>query len=87
MNAHPKTLMFVVALATYTAAHAQYPPAGPGPDATKDGAPPATGAPARGVSDRPPSSVDPRVCLEFPTTAQIIACAEKYRPARRHGKA
>ena len=29
------------------------------------------------MADDPlPSSVDPRVCLEFPTTAQIIACAE-----------
>jgi hypothetical protein len=31
----------------------------------------------------PPSSSDPRVCLAFEDRAQIIACAEKYRP-RRH---
>jgi hypothetical protein len=26
---------------------------------------------------------DPRVCLDFPTNLQVIACAEKYRPPRR----
>jgi hypothetical protein len=48
----------------------------------------ATAAPA--VSDPPPSTdrrrdahADARVCLEFPTELQIIACAEKYRPARK----
>ena len=30
-----------------------------------------------------PSSLDPRVCLEFATNEQIIACAERYRPHRR----
>ena len=30
-----------------------------------------------------PSAADPRVCLEFPTNAQVIACAERYRPHRR----
>ena len=35
------------------------------------------------AADRLPSSVDPRVCLEFPTSAQVIACAEKYRPRKR----
>jgi hypothetical protein len=35
------------------------------------------------AADRLPSSDDPRVCLEFPTTAQVIACAEKYRPRKR----
>lgn len=39
-------------------------------------------APARVAGDGGPSSVDPRVCLEFPTRAQVIACAEKYRPRR-----
>jgi hypothetical protein len=31
------------------------------------------------------STKDPRVCLEFPTNLQIIACAEKYRRHRRNG--
>jgi hypothetical protein len=35
------------------------------------------------ASDRLPSSLDPRVCLEFATSAQVIACAEKYRPRKR----
>ncbi len=38
----------------------------------------------RPVADYPrPSAADPRVCLEFPTDAQVIACAERYRPRRR----
>ena len=52
----------------------------------------AAGAPAvpPAVSDAPSSTdrrrdahADARVCLEFPTELQIIACAEKYRPARK----
>ena len=35
------------------------------------------------AADRLPSSADPRVCLEFSSSAQVIACAEKYRPRRR----
>ena len=31
----------------------------------------------------PPSKNDPRVCLEFPTQQQIIACANKYLPRRK----
>jgi len=58
-------------------------------------APPAAAAAAvtaapPAVSDPPPSTdrrrdahADARVCLEFPTELQIIACAEKYRPARK----
>jgi hypothetical protein len=36
-------------------------------------------------SDRPRDAAhaDARVCLEFPTALQVIACAEKYRPARK----
>jgi hypothetical protein len=40
----------------------------------------------RAVVDYPlPSSTDPRVCLEFATQAQVIACAEKYRRKARGG--
>ncbi len=44
--------------------------------------PPAAAAPARSAqamisADPLPSSLDPRVCLEFPTSAQVIMCAEK----------
>ena len=42
-------------------------------------------APPKAVGNNP-SSEDPRVCLEFPTREQIIACAEKYRPRRAVAK-
>ncbi len=38
----------------------------------------------RVIADYPlPSRSDPRVCLEFPTQQQIIACANKYLPRRK----
>lgn len=77
-------LLFPLALALSASALAQpaAPPA-PAADAPKAAAPYKTVEP-RQVADYPlPSSVDPRVCLEFPTTAQIIACAERYRPGKR----
>jgi len=42
-------------------------------------------APSRAGKDSP-SSRDPRVCLEFPTREQVIACAEKFRPRRPAAK-
>ena len=69
--------LLVALLAVNAAALAQAPAPAP-PSADKD----ATAQP-RMASDGPPSSQDPRVCLEFPTREQVIACAEKYRP-RRH---
>lgn len=42
-------------------------------------------APSRTAKDNP-SSHDPRVCLEFPTREQVIACAEKFRPRRPAAK-
>lgn len=46
--------------------------------------PPAVSAPPP-PTDRPRDAAhaDARVCLEFPTALQVIACAEKYRPAKR----
>jgi hypothetical protein len=46
--------------------------------------PPAVSAPPP-PSDRARDAAhaDARVCLEFPTALQVIACAEKYRPAKR----
>ncbi|HEY3256508.1 MAG TPA: hypothetical protein VGJ91_21260 [Polyangiaceae bacterium] len=38
--------------------------------------------PAKRAHHRVPSTEDARVCLEFPTTMQIIKCSEKYRWAR-----
>lgn len=60
--------------------------AAPAPEA---GSPPGTAAPQR-VSTAPahraaddrPSNDDPRVCLEFPSREQVIACAERFRPRR-----
>lgn len=38
----------------------------------------------RAIADYPPpSKLDPRVCLEFGTQAQIITCANRYLPKRR----
>jgi hypothetical protein len=71
-----------------SSAAAQGQAANTAPAATAAAAAGATAAPA--VSDPPPSTdrrrdahADARVCLEFPTELQIIACAEKYRPARK----
>lgn len=46
-------------------------------------APPAVSAPPPPTDRRRDAHADARVCLEFPTELQVIACAEKYRPARK----
>lgn len=72
-------LVFTLGVAATAAAQAPAPAATPARDAP---------APAPSmVSDGPPSRQDPRVCLEFPTREQIIACAEKFRPRRPAAKA
>lgn len=38
--------------------------------------------PAAHAKRRPWTRADARVCLDFPTNAQIIRCAEKYRYMR-----
>ncbi len=38
--------------------------------------------PARTERRRAAAHADARVCLEFPTELQVIACAEKYRWAK-----
>lgn len=62
------------------------------PAPAADAAPAAEAKPAaaykfvepRVIADYPlPSKSDPRVCLEFPTQQQIIACANKYLPRRK----
>ncbi|HTQ01205.1 MAG TPA: hypothetical protein VMN56_17930 [Casimicrobiaceae bacterium] len=73
--------LLVALLAVNAAALAQSPTPAP-PAGDKDAA-----AQPRTASDGPPSSQDPRVCLEFPTREQVIACAEKYRPRRHAPKA
>jgi hypothetical protein len=45
--------------------------------------PPAVSASPVPTDRRRDAHADARVCLEFPTELQVIACAEKYRPAKR----
>jgi len=54
-------------------------PTGVSPTVTQDGEATASVPPARRAPDE-----DARRCLEFPTNAQVIMCAEKYRLAKRH---
>jgi len=72
------TRSLLIALLAVNAAALAQSPAPAAPTGDKD---PAAQPPM--ASDGPPSKQDPRVCLEFPTREQVIACAEKYRP-RRH---
>lgn len=66
-----------------------FPASGTGQPPSGGAAPrsPATDQPTSRIPTRadesPPSRADPRVCLEFPTNAQVVACAEKHR---RHGR-
>lgn len=76
-----------IALAAGTTAFAQAPAPATAEGAATDGAKPAAAykfVEPRVIADYPaPSRNDPRVCLEFPTQQQIIACANKYLPRRR----
>jgi hypothetical protein len=45
--------------------------------------PPAMSAPPPSTDRRRDAHADARLCLEFPSALQVIACAEKYRPARK----
>ena len=45
--------------------------------------PPAASGPPPPTDPRRDAHADARKCLEFPTELQVIACAEKYRPARK----
>jgi len=74
-----RSLLLVLLLGATAHAAAQSPPA------TAQAADPAPAV--RPVSDGPPSRNDPRVCLEFATREQIIACANKYLPRRAAAKA
>lgn len=84
MNRSVTTLLLVASMAVSPVwAQGTAAPATDATDAPKAGTPYKTVEP-RVVADYPlPSSQDPRVCLEFATTAQIIACAERYRPHKR----
>ena len=45
--------------------------------------PPAVSAPPPPTDGPRDAHADARFCLEFPNALQVIACAEKYRPAKR----
>jgi len=91
MNDITLTGALVAALALPLPAIAQSPAAAPAPKQTPAAAPAAptpsaapapatdTANPGKKVRHRVPSKADARVCLEFPTTMQIIKCSEKYR--------
>jgi len=65
------------------AAQGQAANAAPAAAAALTAAPPTLSAPPPSTDRRRDAHADARVCLEFPTELQIIACAEKYRPARK----
>lgn len=79
MNVHPLVIALLVATAP---AWAQTPT----PASTPATPHPESSAPALHPGDDRPSSRDPRVCLEFPTREQTIACAERFRSRRGTGK-
>jgi hypothetical protein len=80
MKAQSQPLLLALALGVALTAHAQTTTPVAGTFGT------AKGAAVRTADDGPPSSRDPRVCLEFPTREQVIACAEKYRPGKHRAK-
>ena len=76
--------LFLVVTATCATAYAQSAPiSGTFGAATPSAPAPTSTAPAQIADAGPPSRHDPRVCLEFPTNAQVIACAEKFRAHKR----
>ena len=85
MRPHPLTFVLVAAFCASAQAQDMR------PAAPMDAAPPPvalkTVAPRTAMDYPLPSSNDPRVCLEFSDNAQIIACAERYRPHKRRTQA
>ena len=77
MKSNAFAMVLLLGLASATSAQT------PAPAPTAQATPPEKTGDAALTADRLPSGVDPRVCLEFPTSAQVIACAEKYRPRKR----
>jgi uncharacterized lipoprotein YbaY len=67
----------IAASALFAAASAAQTPA-PAPASAATGAQPEPTSAASSAT-RGKAHADARVCLEFPTNAQIIQCAEKYR--------
>ncbi|HEX8011268.1 MAG TPA: hypothetical protein VF814_10075 [Casimicrobiaceae bacterium] len=66
--------------------YAQTQPAAPPAPAAAVATPaPAPAKPVRHAKPRVRNPADARVCLEFPTNAQVIQCSEKYRYAKAPG--
>jgi hypothetical protein len=82
MKPDSSAVTLVLAFAAFQCAQAQTPAQSPSAEPARTVAS-AKPAEATLAEDQLPSSLDPRVCLEFPTSAQVIACAEKYRPRKR----
>ncbi len=82
-----KHVVIVGCMAAAATAWAQAPAPGAAATATADAPKPAAAyrfVEPRVIADYPlPSKADPRVCLEFPTQQQIIACANRYLPRRK----
>ncbi len=82
----PRSLTLALAVTLASAAWAQSsPPSTPATTTVRDVTAPSPSSSATG--DDRPSGQDPRVCLEFPTREQVIACAERFRPKRAATKA
>jgi len=79
MIIRPLTLALGVSFAAAVSAQSPAPSA---PPVAKE-----VSAPSPMTTDGRPSGSDPRVCLEFSTRDQVIACAERYRPRRPAAKA
>ena len=83
MNYRQAALALLALAATLPLAMAQ----GPSPAGGSDRSVVATPAgPAESPIQSPRSvhpDADARLCLEFPTSLQVIMCAEKYRPRKR----
>jgi hypothetical protein len=79
LSAAPLALVGLFIACPLAVAQGQAPNAKPVTAATPSAAP---APPPPTERRRPTQHADARVCLEFPTELQVIACAEKYRWAK-----
>jgi hypothetical protein len=77
-------VVLLLALADVSSAQTPPPAVNVPAEGTKMTSPDKTGDVALAADRSLPSNLDPRVCLEFSSAAQVIACAEKYRLRKRH---
>jgi hypothetical protein len=79
------TVLAFCLLAALPPAIAQGPAPSTGTGAAGAAASPAPPAASAGANRAAARDADARVCLEFASNLQVIACAEKYRRHRRKG--